>query len=285
LPLRGRPFALSRTGDFFLYCHERRMRIQIASDLHLEMLHRSFPDYNPVAPSNADVLVLAGDVANGSAAIDLFGHWPVPVVYVHGNHEAYGFEYQAFVGMLRERAAGTAVRYLERDARVIGDVRFLGCCLWTDYELHDDRERSMTIARRCMPDHAVIRWGDDGWFLPEHALAEHVQSLAWLREQLATPFDGRTIVVTHHGVAPPSVHPRYKDDPVNAAFVSDLGSLLECADLWIHGHVHDPVDYRLGRARVIANPRGYARNRLMAGAPRDLKWKNPVFDPALVIDI
>jgi hypothetical protein len=61
-------------------------------------------------------------------------------------------------------------------------------------------------------------------------------------------------VVTHHGVAPPSVHPRYADDPVDAAFVSDLGPLLELADVRIHGHVHDSFDYRVGRSRMIASP-------------------------------
>ncbi|SDR51285.1 Calcineurin-like phosphoesterase [Paraburkholderia fungorum] len=261
------------------------MRIQIASDLHLEMLQRSFPDYNPVGPSDADVLVLAGDIANGGDAVDLFAHWPVPVIYVHGNHEAYGMEYGTLARMLGARAAGTAVRYLERDTLVIDDVRFLGCCLWTDYALLGDRERSMKMAGRHMYDHTVIRKGCDGWFLPAHALAEHEASIHWLQKQLATPFDGKTIVVTHHGVAPSSVHPRYGNDPVNAAFVSDLRPLLESADLWIHGHVHDSFDYRVGRARVIANPRGYARNRMMAGAPGDLKWENPTFDPALVIDV
>jgi hypothetical protein len=261
------------------------MRIQIASDLHLEMLQRSFPDFNPVARSDADVLVLAGDVATGADAVDLFAQWPVPVIYVHGNHEAYGMDYHALPGMLRARAAGSAVRYLERDMLVMGDVRFLGCCLWTDYALNGMREVSMAMAGRCMNDHAVIRRGADGWFLPEHALAEHDASLGWLREQLAHPFDGRTVVVTHHGVAPPSVHPRYVDDPVNAAFVSNLRSLLDAAELWIHGHVHDSFDYRVGHARVIANPRGYARNRLMAGAPADLRWENPMFNPALVVEV
>lgn len=61
-------------------------------------------------------------------------------------------------------------------------------------------------------------------------------------------------MVTHHGVAPPSVHPRYADDPVDGAFVSDLGPLLELADVWIHGHVHDSFDYRVGQSRVIASP-------------------------------
>ncbi|MBN3765209.1 metallophosphoesterase [Burkholderia sp. Ac-20365] len=261
------------------------MRIQIASDLHLEILHQSFPGYNPVTPSDADVLVLAGDVAKGADAIEQFAHWPVPVIYVHGNHEAYGTEYDALAERIRTRAAGTAVRYLERDALVMGDVRFLGCCLWTDYALNGTRDRSMAQAGRMLHDHRVIRFNAGGRFRPEHALAEHERALRWLREQLAMRFDGRTVVVTHHGVAPLSVHPRFADDPVSAAFVSDLRPLLESADMWIHGHVHDSFDYRVGRTRVIANPRGYAKNRLMARNPGGLEWENPTFNPALVIDL
>ena len=94
------------------------------------------------------------------------------------------------------------MRYLERDACVIGDVRSLGCCLWADYDLYRDRERSMKMAGLCVRDHVTIRSDGGGRFLPEHALEDHEKSLAWLHEQLAIPFDGRTVVVTHHGVAP-----------------------------------------------------------------------------------
>ncbi|WP_031358300.1 metallophosphoesterase [Caballeronia sordidicola] len=261
------------------------MRIQIASDLHLESLRRRFVNYRALDVTDADVLVLAGDIAAGSDAVDIFADWPVPVIYVHGNHEAYGSVYGELTRAIRARAAGTQVRYLDRNELIMGDVRFLGCCLWTDYALYGTRERSMLMARRFMHDHTVIRAEEGEWFMPEHALAEHEKSFAWLQEQLVTPFDGRTVVVTHHGVAPASVHPRYRDDPVNAGFVSDLRHILDLADLWIHGHVHDSFDYAVGATRVIANPRGYAKNLNMAGAPVDLKWENPAFDPALVVEV
>jgi hypothetical protein len=54
--------------------------------------------------------------------------------------------------------------------------------------------------------------------------------------------------------------------------------------LWVHGHVHDSFDYTVGKCRVIANPRGYARNRLYAETPGQIVWENPAFDPALVIE-
>ncbi|CAE6756034.1 hypothetical protein G2912_21390 [Paraburkholderia aspalathi] len=261
------------------------MRIQIASDLHVEKLQRRFPAYLPVHRAAADVLVLAGDIASHDRVVPLFADWPVPVIYVHGNHEAYGQRYDQLPDAIRDLASGTQVRYLERDEVIIGCVRFLGCCLWTDYDLYRTRELSMENARRFMYDHTVIRTAEGGFFTPEHARAEHVKSCAWLEQQLMTPFEGRTVVVTHHGVAPPSVHSRYGSNPANAGFVSDLRHILDLADVWIHGHVHDSFDYLVGDARVIANPRGYAKNLNMAGAPADLKWENPAFDPGLVIDI
>jgi predicted phosphodiesterase len=73
------------------------VRIQIASDLHLKMLQRSFPGFSPVQPSpSADVLVLAGDIASHAEAVKAFANWPVPVIYVHGNHEASGYPSDTF---------------------------------------------------------------------------------------------------------------------------------------------------------------------------------------------
>lgn len=91
--------------------------------------------------------------------------------------------------------------------------------------------------------------------------------------------------MTHHGPHLKSIHQRYAGSLLNAAFVSDLSSLVEQADLWIHGHVHDSFDYRVGKARVVANPRGYPRNRYAAESPAELEWENPMFDSRFVIDM
>ena len=65
------------------------MRIQLASDLHLEFLQREFPGERLISPAyGVDLLVLAGDIGNGTQAIELFNDWPVPVLVLAGNHES-----------------------------------------------------------------------------------------------------------------------------------------------------------------------------------------------------
>lgn len=261
------------------------MKIQIASDLHLDLLQLRFPGYRVIEPAGADVLVIAGDIHSGLGAVDCFADWPVPVVYVIGNHEGYHHEYGTLIAQLRERSKGTAVHFLERDSVVIGGMRFLGCCLWTDYRvMGGEREALMAQANGMLYDHRLIRHGE-GQFLAADALREHEVSRAWLETELARPATGPTVVVTHHGPHPQSIHSRYAGSPVNAAFVSDLTPLMGKADLWVHGHVHDSFDYVIGGTRVVANPRGYARNRNAAASPEEIEWENPLFDTGLVVEV
>src|SRR5262249_37161815 len=152
---------------------------QVASDLHLEFLQNYFPDYRIVEPADADVLVLAGDIHQQARAIDAFAAWPVPVLYVAGNHEAYGAHLYGVIAQLRARAAGTNVHFLERDVLVLNGVRFLGCALWTDYALYGDVANAMDYAEATLSDHRVIRVSS-GQFLPRHALSNHRRSRAWL---------------------------------------------------------------------------------------------------------
>ncbi|ANB72635.1 hypothetical protein AYM40_09840 [Paraburkholderia phytofirmans OLGA172] len=261
------------------------MRIQIASDLHHEHFRDGAPGSEALALApGVDLLVLAGDIHARTKAIGLYGQSAVPVLYVHGNHELYGNEFFTVQHQLRTNLAGTPLHFLERDEFISDRIRFLGCCLWTDYELRPQwKAVAMREAEISMNDHRLIRYGALHEFAPRNAATEHVTSRTWLESRLSAPFDGRTVVVTHHAPHPRSVPSEYSDDVLSACFASDLTPLVEKADVWIHGHIHRSADYRVDRCRVICNPRGYPTRHSTNATP--VTFENPDFDPAFVIDV
>ena len=186
------------------------------------------------------VVVLAGDIAPGTAGID----WAAaqfagtPVVYVAGNHEYYGQTLPALNGELEVAAAASDVHPLENGELIVGGVRFLGCTLWSDFEFAgaDEREQSMELCERLVNDYGQIRYGaGERRLRAADTLGVHVASRAWLTDRLADPHDGPTVVVTHHA---PLIRARPESPIMRAvagAFASDLSELIarDLADLWI----------------------------------------------------
>ena len=254
------------------------MRLNVLSDLHLSRGELPLPD------TDADIVILAGDLARPSEAVAWARRFDRPVFYVPGNHEFYGGELAATVAELRSLCEGTTIRVLDQDEIVVDGVRFLGATLWTDFMLFGDgapRETAMQMAQRFSRDFQRIRVGDaatGALFTPADSAALFEVAARWLAERLAAPHDGPTVVVTHHAPSPRSIHPRFEGSPINAAFVSQAEHLIDGdrVQLWIHGHTHDSFDYRVSGTRVVCNPRGYAKDGVD---------ENPVFDPNLVIEI
>lgn len=253
------------------------MKLQLLSDLHLSVCPMEPPH------TDADVVVLAGDLHRPAAAMAWARQLGRPTLYVAGNHEFYGGDLVTTLRELREHAEGTPVRMLERQAWCQDGVRFLGCTLWSDYRLYADaaeRELGLKQAKELVRDFSRIRAapGSDELFTPELSQRIFDESVAWLEEQFAQRHDGPTVVVTHFAPSRGSIHQRFAGSPLNACFVSDLEQNIARwqPQLWLHGHVHDSFDYRIGRTRVVANPRGYAP----AG-----RTENPDFDAGLVIDV
>ena len=262
------------------------MRIQLASDLHLEHLEKKFPSARIIEPvEGADVLVLAGDIHRAAKAVDVFGDWPVPVLYVAGNHEFYSERWEPLRAELRSACHGTQIRFLDNDSLCLNGVRFLGCTLWTDFKQPSlSQKDSMREVGRSLNDYLLIRT-DKGKLRPYQTLADRERSRAWLEAELAKQFEGPTVVVTHHAPHFSSIHQRFAGNPINGGFVSDLTPLLSKAELWLHGHVHDSFDYAVDGCRVVANPAGYVLNFLTADTDREQKFENTRFDPRLVLDM
>ena len=267
---------------------DRPLRLAVLSDLHVE-----FQAFEPApALADADVVVLAGDIHNGLEALRWARRcFPAQrIVQVAGNHEFFGHCWQDLLPALRAEARRLGIDFLERDAIVIDGVRFLGATLWTDFELFTvpgrplamDATAAMAVMQRRMVDFRLIRWRDGGPG-PERPLEPadtamlHHATRSWLDDALAQPFDGPTVVVSHHLPSFRSVAPAFLRAASNAAFASDVDHLVARADLWIHGHTHHSFDYRLGPARVVANPRGYPM--------RDGSLENPVFDGGRLVVI
>ncbi len=130
----------------------KAMIVQLASDLHLERLARRFPGETLIRPApQAELLVLAGDIAARADGVRLFADWPVPVLYVPGNHEFFDADWQHTREELRRAAEGTRVRILDGDECVLGGVRWLGCTLWTDYALQEALDPSACLQGRAAP--------------------------------------------------------------------------------------------------------------------------------------
>ncbi len=276
------------------------MKLLVLSDLHLEFADMAVP-----ADAAFDVAILAGDiVCPGSKAV-AWAHRPATlrrakaVVLVPGNHEYYDRVMPDELAAMRRLAGQSAnppVYLLDCDTVVIDGVRFLGCTLWTDFELRidtadgpvSDVDRGIAAARRTMVDYRTIDVIASApppgapktrKLTPEDTLALHRTQRAWLQQALAEPFDGPTVVVTHHGPHRGSLAPRFAADWVSTAFVNELPpSFFDVPGLWVHGHTHSSFDYRVGNCRVLCNPRGYQIGRM--GVP-----ENPRFDAGRVVEI
>ena len=274
------------------------MRIQLFSDLHLER----YPAFQPELAPGIDVIVLAGDIGSYQGGSRLtgtdfglerfapaLGVTKAQVLYIPGNHEFDGLEFDETYERLRATCARLGIVWLDRETVLIDGVRFIGTTLWADFDAlaagHELtkqlqlREKAQRAANYYLGKNTTL-WGG------EPVLAEGWRTMSldcqeWLRAALAVPHDGVTVAVTHFAPSLKSADPRYGITPGTAGFCNALDALFPLADLWLHGHLHCLNDYvesgvedgRAWSCRVVANPLGYLS-----------KGEQDGFRPGLVIE-
>jgi len=262
------------------------------SDLHLEFEppklvtpewkrlvaeRKALPGHPEAGPLLKDVagvqlMVLAGDVATGLEGIayadSVSAYLGCPVVYVAGNHEYYGHDFDELRTALKEAAWATDGRviFLDRDwVRLwLGDSQLLvfGCTLWSDYALLGDQDGAMARSASIMTDHRSIS-RKDRWFSPQDALDEHRRSLSWLAELLprlkAQEARASVLVVTHHAPCREGLGER--PEAQKPAYASDLEARIRqwSPDWWLHGHTHHRHESMVGTTLVASAPRGYLK--------------------------
>lgn len=262
------------------------MRLWIISDIHAELTDAwDLPGANE--RPKFDVLIVAGDLV---PRMEHGVRWlrervsDRPVIYVPGNHEFYGTDLDVTVEKARAAASGSNVHILQNDVLCFGGVRFIGATLWTDFNLFEDPSAAMKTAQATMNDFKRIRKSNYQYRLrPIDTVARHIESRAFIEQELAKPFPEKCVVVTHHGPHRNARHPDYEKDIVTAAYTSDLEGMIVKSrpDLWIYGHVHISDDRTIGSTRIVSNAKGYGPARRLGLRT----WTNPNFDPEYVITV
>jgi Calcineurin-like phosphoesterase len=245
------------------------LKIQLLSDLHLES-----ETFDPEPHPQANVLVLAGDIDSTWRALERFEHWPVPVIFVAGNHEFDGRELDDAWPALRARCAQFGLTLLEREALVINApdgrrVRFLGTVRWCDFNVFGPSrlESALRAGRYFQRVMGATQHG--ALFDAEAVRLEALDCRQWLASALAEDAKGRwdtTVAITHFAPSLQSADPRYGKQSGTASFCNADDNLLPGAALWLHGHLHCRHDYRVmhadGRStRVVSQARGLADKR------------------------
>ena len=232
------------------------MKLQILSDLHIE-----FAPYEMVE-TEADVVILAGDIHLGDRGFK----WAKEniknkeVIYVLGNHEFYREATPRLFEKLKEKTKGTNIHVLENQSVSIDGFRFLGCTLWTDFELLNKLDVSIATADMQMTDYRKIRMSPQYRKIrPSFTVVWHKQSKNWIKEEIDKYNDDPIIVVTHHAPSIHSIPDKDREDPLSAAFASNIIDFITTSNikLWVHGHIHTAFDYYIGETRVLCNPLGY----------------------------
>lgn len=263
------------------------MKLQIVSDLHLEFRHdAALPT---LFSREADVIVIAGDAcdyANLPRFMRLLDNYigdceNTPwVVYVPGNHETYRSPGP-------EIALESIKTYLEDGNRpwLVGgynqvvkieprafnepEVTFVCSTLWSDVSNPVDAVAVSRLSDFRVPG-LTLDWYQE----------QHCTSKAFIETALQQS-SGTRVVVTHHAPSYESVADRFIGDPLNPGFTSRLDHLLDYnPTLWVHGHMHDHVDYTrttpTGSTRVVCNPRGY---------PGESQWVSSKYKPHFIVEV
>lgn len=224
--------------------------MQYMSDLHLE-----FKEYLPTPVSGT--LLLAGDILTWKTyrnnkskrkRYDEFlshvsSEWD-NVVAIAGNHEYYGWNGDV-IQHVRSLYSAHNIHFLENEVVTVDNVRIAGAVLWTDF--FGDQEYYHKVVRRGMNDYAVTS------LTTRMTYDMHKRSLEFLRTANAD------VVMTHHAPSVDSVHESYLGSPLNAGYYSVLDDFVKEVNplYWVHGHMHNPSNYKIGNTTVVANPRGY----------------------------
>ena len=236
------------------------MKIQYASDLHLDFLENTwFLINNPIIPK-ADILVLAGDIVSLDSVVDKAWFFDYlsenfkQTYWVPGNHEYYHYsDINRYVGTFKVSVRKN-VHLVNNITIKHEDINLIFSTLWTKI-----RNENMHYIKQRMNDYRLIR--DNGEILtPQKTNVLHEENIAFLKAELSRLQDEKTVVVTHHVPTEINYPKQFKGDALMEGFVVELSEMIEelKPNVWIYGHSHhSKPKFQIGETVLLNNSLGY----------------------------
>ena len=236
------------------------MKIQYASDLHLEFADNwRYLKENPLKVTG-DVLVLAGDIGylgDENYAKHPFWDWASEnykeVICCMGNHEFYKFFDLATLsdGYCLEIRHNVHSYY---NAVVhIDGTDFIVSTLWSEIPLHEAyyTEQAISDFRRILYNGELLTFADFN--------REHGRCIEFIKKSVQDSTAENKIVVTHHVPSFLMQCPKFEGSLANGAFTVELKDYINVSniDFWIFGHSHYNVDKVIGKTTCLSNQLGY----------------------------
>lgn len=236
------------------------MKVQYASDLHLEFFDNSVFVARCPFKVAGDVLVLAGDTFPLRECSTYKRHhffdWCAEhyreTFLVPGNHEYYRDDVAAYPDSW-EMELRTNVRMCENQSIVLDDTEFLLSTLWS----HIPMSRWLAL-KRGMNDFTLISYdGSPLTATPYNAL--HERDLAFIKSAVSKSRTAHKVVVTHHVPSNLLVADEFKGSSLECGFTVDLTNFIASSgiDLWVYGHSHRSIEQVIGHTRMASNQVGY----------------------------
>lgn len=236
------------------------MKIQYASDLHLEFQENTeYLKANPLEVVG-DILVLAGDtiyLGENMHDADWFFDWCSAnyrqTYLIPGNHEYYGGfpmekTLEDFEWKIRDNVA-----YMNNRSVVINDTELFFTTLWTYISTEESYtiEKIMNDCRRGRINGK--RFNVRSWNIIHRSCTE------WLVNALRKSKARHKVIVSHHCPYLNEAGARHVGSLAESAYMLDMWPLMDNYDIqyWIHGHIHLMLGSSRGNTIIRSNPLGY----------------------------
>ncbi|MEL7118557.1 MAG: metallophosphoesterase [Bacteroidota bacterium] len=235
------------------------MKIQYASDLHLEFFqNKRWLKNNPLIP-NGDILILAGDtyhLGDNFQSLKILESWSEQFEQVYilpGNHEYYGGYDVATAHDPMELNLKPNIKIVNNLVIEYPEVRLIFCTLWS--RILNNIPRILSS----MMDFKKIRYEGETLSIANYNRL-HDSAFSFLQSALNQASDKKTVVVTHHLPSRFCNVEEFKNSKINEGFCVDLTDFIKEAkvDHWIYGHSHrNKPSFKINSTQMITNQLGY----------------------------